>query len=66
MPLCTVRIKTSIKDGSDEEMVAQVWNPNTWKAEAGLLQVCGQPGLHSESLPQNQNQLNNNNKTEQK
>lgn len=66
MPMRTVRINICIKDGSDDEMVAHVWNPNTWKSEAGLLQVCGQPELQSESLPQNQNQPNNNNKTKQK
>jgi hypothetical protein len=31
-------------------MMAYACNPSTWKAEAGELQIWGQPGLHREML----------------
>jgi hypothetical protein len=36
-------------------MVAHNCNPSFWKAETGGSQVQGQPGLHSETLSQNNN-----------
>jgi hypothetical protein len=33
-------------------MVVHICNPSIWEAEAGGWQVGGQPGLHSEILPQ--------------
>jgi hypothetical protein len=37
-------------------MVVYAYNPSTWEIEAGGFHVWGQPGLHSETLSQkNQN-----------
>jgi hypothetical protein len=36
-------------------MEVQAYNSSTWEAEAGGLQVQGQPGLYNETLSQNNN-----------
>jgi hypothetical protein len=33
-------------------MVTHIYNPSTWEAKAGGLQVWGQPGLYNETLSQ--------------
>lgn len=33
-----------------ERAVIHIYNPITWKTEAGGLKVLGQPGLHGETL----------------
>lgn len=34
-------------------VIMHIWNPSVWKAEQGLSQNQGQPGLHSVKQPQN-------------
>jgi hypothetical protein len=41
-------IKNTLKHG----MLVHTYKPSTWEAEAGELQVQGQPGLHRETLSQ--------------
>jgi hypothetical protein len=36
--------------GSELGLVAHMYNPSTWEAEVGGLEVQTQPGLHSETL----------------
>jgi hypothetical protein len=43
--------KNDVQNPSEQGVVVHAFNPSTQEAEAGGLQVQGQPGLHSETLP---------------
>jgi hypothetical protein len=47
--------KRKVKKSLLSDMEVQAYNSSTWEAEAGGLQVQGQPGLYNETLSQNNN-----------